>query len=242
MKKLPSISPTDLARIATLPVAQQLIELQKLKKGFPPFTYRHTRLKLPDILNLALGGMFSDTKAEWKHIEDALRRDCTSGDEFSYNVMAAKALYEFANDAAVSGTLQRDGFGAMPLGQGHTVAFWEKAVVNFNGRPHIIFIDLRSSKFLSPAARRFAFSAQHEQIRERDDDFREVGLLILRVTKPVENSRKVISYTDEGVELFSFDQLLEMTKRTYSLWEQVYFERTEEERKRAAGDDGPLFR
>ncbi|MEM6627731.1 MAG: hypothetical protein AAF719_13620 [Pseudomonadota bacterium] len=242
MKKLPSISPTDLARIAPLDEAQQRNQLSKLKAGHPPFTYRHTRLKLPDILNLQVGGLFAGPKVSWARIEEALISDCASGDETTYNLMAAKALHKFAEGADIAGRLERDGFGGMPLGQGHRVSLWEKAIVRYEGRPHVVFIDLRSTKYLSKDGRRFAFSAQHEQIRERDGDLADAGLLILRVHKPIEGARKVTPHTDAGVELYSYDELNQMTQRTYELWDEIYFKRVTEERRRAAGDDGPLFR
>lgn len=197
---------------------------------------------MPDILNLRLGGLFDEQKSAWGQVEAALISDCSSGDETFYNLMAAKALHWFAEYHSIAGRLERDGFGAMPLGQGHGVSLWEKAVVNFQGRPHVIFIDLRSTKYLTKAGRRFAFSAQHEQIRERDTDLADAGLLILRVEKPIDGVRKVTPYTDAGVELYDYEQLNEMTQRTYTLWEEIYFERIEEERRRAAGDNGPLFR
>ena len=242
MKKLPSISPTDLARIAPLPEDLQRSALSKLKNGRPPFTYRHTRLKLPDILNLQVGGLFDEQKASWQQIENSLISDCAPGDEARYNIVAAKALHRFAESYAIKGRLERDGFGDMPLGQGHSVAFWEKAIVRYAERPHVIFIDLRSTKFLTSAGRRFAFSAQHEQIRERDADLSEAGLLILRVENPVDGVRKVTPYSDKDVELYDYDALNRMTQRTYELWEEVYFERVQEDRRRAASDDGPLFR
>jgi hypothetical protein len=241
MKKLQSISPTDLARIAPLSEDRQRIELAKLKKGYPPFTYRHTRLKLADILNLQVGGLFAGQKAGWEHIKAALIADCSAGDETTYNLMAAKALYDFAESCAIAGRLESDGFGDMPLGQGHRVSLWEKAVIRYDNRPHIVFIDLRSTKYLTKAGRRFAFSAQHEQIRERDIDLADAGLLILRVEKPVDGVRRAVPHTDSGVELYSYDELNLMTQKTYELWAEIYFGRVEEERRRAAGDDGPLF-
>lgn len=242
MKKLPSISPTDLARIAPLPEDQQRNELNKLKKGWPPFTYRHTRLKLPDILNLQVGGLFEGHKANWAQVQAALVSDCVAGPETIYNVMAAKALYDFAQSNSMAGRLERDGFGDMPLGQGHSVSLWEKAIVRYEGRPYVVFIDPRSTKYLTKVGRRFAFSAQHEQIRERDPDLADVGLLILRVEKQIDGVRRVVPYTDARVELYSYDELNLMTQRTYELWAEIQFGRAEEEVRKAAGDDGPLFR
>ena len=243
MKNLPSISPTDLARIAPLSEERQLIELAKLKKGYPPFTYKPTRNRLHDIMNVQVGGLFDGHKVTWKQVRNALISSCASGDETVYNLMAAEALYRFADEHEIAGRVERDGgFEDMALGAGRRFALWEKAVVRYNDRPHVLFVDLRGTKYLTRAGRRFAFSAQHEQIRERDPDLAEVGLLILHVEAPVDDARRVVPYTDEGVQLYSFAELDEMTRRTYGLWEKVWFGRMDEARRKAAGDDGPLFR
>ena len=76
MKKLPPITPTDLARIAPLSEERQRIELAKLKKGFPPFTYTPTRNRLPDIMNVQVGGLFADHKVTWEQTRTALISSC----------------------------------------------------------------------------------------------------------------------------------------------------------------------
>ncbi|MEO0882914.1 MAG: hypothetical protein AAFY34_09275 [Pseudomonadota bacterium] len=241
MKKLPSISATDLARIAPLAEEQQRRELALLKKGYPPFTYNPIRKCLADILSLQVGGLFGQQPSTWEQTKASLTLACAAGDETTYNLMAAEAIYSFAQENGLTGRSRIDGFGDMQLGQGYRVSLWEKAVVSYNGRPHILFIDLRSTKGLTKLGLRFAFSAQHEQIRERDPDLEEAGLLILKVTPPVDDVRNIRPFTDDGVELYSYDELNDMTRRTYELWSEVYFGRVEEEIRRAAGDEGPLF-
>lgn len=240
MKKLPSISATDLARIAPLAEAQQVAQLQQLKRGFPPFTYKHTRARLPDLLNLEAGPLLPGPSSTWPQIEKALVSACATGDETDYNLMASRAVFEFAQSEGISGRRHTDGFGPMQLGRGFGFALWERAVVNYRSQPHVLFIDLRSTKHLTDAGRRFAFSAQHEQIRERDPDLANVGLLILHVGSPREGRRPVRAYTDVGIELYDYDTLNLMTARTYQLWEEVWSGRIQDVRDRAVGD-GPLF-
>ena len=242
MKKLPSISPTDLARIAPLPENRQRSELEQLKRGFPPFSYRHTRSVLPALMNMKIGSLLEHRKLTWAETEKSLRRMCKGGDETVYNLMAARALYQFAEEHSILGRCDDSGFGKMPLGQGHDLVLWENGVVRWNDRPHTLFVDLRGTKYLPAHGRRFAFSAQHEQIRQRDPNMAEAGLLILHVEKPINKKRRVTAYTDEQIDLYSFEELDEMTRRTYEIWSDVYFERVEEERRRASGDIGPLFR
>lgn len=239
--KLRSISPTDLARIAPLTEDRQRTELMALKNGRPPFTYNPIRKRLPDIFNLQVGGLFEAQQTTWEQTKAGLIGACSSKNEAIYNVMAAEGLHRFAVANGITGRREEDGFGDMPLGQGHRLSLWEKAVISYKGKAHVVFIDLRGSKHLTALGRKFAFSAQHEQIRERDPDLADAGLLILHVQKPDDKVRSVRPYTDEGVELYSYDELNEMTKRTYELWAEIYFGRVDEERRRAAGDDGPLF-
>ena len=48
--------------------------------------------------------------------------------------------------------------------------------------------------------------------------------------------------TDEGVELFGFDQLDQMVRETYDIWREVSEAREDEVRRKAAGGGhGPLF-
>ena len=243
MKKPPSISPTDLARIAPLPEYQQRFQLDQLKRGYPPFTYGHTRSVLSALMNMQDGQLLEHRELSWEEIEAALCRKCKQGDEIKYNRMAAEALYRFAKKHEILGRRDDDGgFGRMPLGQGHDLVLWENGVVRWDNRPHVLFVDLRSTKHLSEHGRRFAFSAQHEQIRQRDPNMAGAGLLILHVRSPVEKKRHVTPYTDAGVDLYSFEELDLMTRRTYELWEEIYFGRVEEERRKASGDIGPLFK
>lgn len=243
MKNLPSIPATDLARIAPLTEDQQHAQLHQHNKGWPPFTYQPTRGMLPGLMNIQIGSMFKQPDLTLKQVEDGLRRTCKDDSELKYNLMAARALHGFAKKHGIFGRRDDEGgFGQMPLGQGHNLVLWENGVVLWEERPHVLFVDLRSTKYLTKQARRFAFSAQHEQIRMRDPNMEGAGLLILRVQKPEDGVRTVIPYTDAGIELYSFDELDQMTRRTYEIWAEVYYGRVEKERQRAAGDGlGPLF-
>lgn len=235
------ISPTDLARIAPLNEDQQRIELQKLKDGHPPFNYNPIRKRLADIFNLRVGQMFEPRELNWEQIRRGLIQACRTKQEAKYNLMAAEGLNTFAKSNGLTGRREEDGFDGMSLGLGLHVSLWEKAIVIYNGRPHIVFIDLRGSKHLTGVGRKFAFSAQHVQIREQDPDLEDAGLLILHVQPPQDGIRTVKPYTDEGVELFSYEELNDMTKRTYEIWNEIQFGRQEETRRRAAGNNGPLF-
>jgi hypothetical protein len=90
----------------------------------------------------------------------------------------------------------------------------------------------RSATKLTALARRFVFSVMHERIRVPDPDFAEVRLGIFQFTTPKKGPRVPKLYTDEGIVLFTFDELEEMVRETYDIWTDVYMRRTERERKR----------
>lgn len=238
MTTRPSIPDVDLARIAPLPEDIQRRHLEQLKKGHPPFSYKPTRQSLLDIMNISPGPLAPATPTSWSQIEHDVLGRCRSDDERKYNKAVALALHTFAQRENLHGQLEE--FYPLSIGLTEKLVYWSPAKVIFRGRPHVMFIDPRSSKKLTGDGRRFALSAQHERIRVPDPDFAEFGLCILQFQKLDDGSRQVVPFTDEGVTLYSFDELDEMTQRTYRLWDDVWHGRVEEARRRAAGDKGPL--
>src|SRR5690606_13799220 len=100
----------------------------------------------------------------------------------------------------------------------------------------------RRSKKLTADARRFVFSMMHEHIRAVNPDFAEARLGIVQFGDAVGDQRPVKLSTDEGVDLFGFDQLDLMVRETYDIWREVSEAREDEVRRKAAGGGhGPLF-
>ncbi len=115
-------------------------------------------------------------------------------------------------------------------------------VTALEGAPLVIFIDPRRGKGLTAAARRFVFSMMHEHIRVANPDFAAARLGIVQFGEAVEDQRPVKLSTDEGVELFDFDQLDRMVRETYDIRREVSEAREDEVcRKAAGGGHGPLF-
>jgi len=115
-------------------------------------------------------------------------------------------------------------------------------VTALEGAPLVIFIDPRRGKRLTAEARRFVFSMMHEHIRVANPDFTAARLGVVQFGDAADDQRPVTLSTDEGVELFGFDQLDQMVRETYDIWREVSEAREDEVRRKAAGGGhGPLF-
>jgi hypothetical protein len=75
----------------------------------------------------------------------------------------------------------------------------------------------------------------HERIRAADPDFAEVALGIVQFSLSEKGPRTPVLYTDDGVTLFTFEQLDLMVRDTYELWREVCQEREADTRRRAGG-------
>jgi hypothetical protein len=75
----------------------------------------------------------------------------------------------------------------------------------------------------------------HERIRAADEDFAEVRLTIAQFGDPSEGCRAVRLHTDEGIELYTREELEQMVASTYEMWRQVIEDRERSTRGRATG-------
>ena len=72
-------------------------------------------------------------------------------------------------------------------------------------------------------------------VRAADPDFAEVALGVVQFSLSERGPRVPILYREEGVTLFSFDELDLMVRDTYEMWREIVEERTAETRRRAGG-------
>jgi hypothetical protein len=73
-------------------------------------------------------------------------------------------------------------------------------------------------------------------------DFAVARLGVVQLGDAANDHRPVKLSTDEGIELFDFDELDQMVRETYGIWREVSEAREDEVRRRAAGGGhGPLF-
>jgi len=236
IRPLPDI---DLARIAPQPDDMKRKSLEQMKGGYSTFSYRPVRSCFDDIFNIQPGLDFGSAAATpWPTIEAELRKRCKSDEEFLYNKRVALGLHDFATSGRVIG--RREEFFPLGMGMGRKVTYWLPMIVAIDEAASAIFIEPRATKGLTAEGRRFAFSMMHERIRTDDEDFAEVRLTIAQFYKPEDGRRAVRLHTDEGVELYSRDELELMVASTYEMWREVLEERDRDARGKATGT-GPLI-
>ncbi|TAZ86169.1 hypothetical protein ELH72_24395 [Rhizobium ruizarguesonis] len=227
----PLLPDTDLARIAPLPDDMKRAALRQMKSGFSTFSYKHVRSCFGDLFNIqpALFGLSEATP--YDKVDERLVRVCKAGAELKNNRQIAKALHAFATSAGVTG--RHHDFFPLAMGIGRKVSFWLPMVLAFEERPYAVFIDPRRTRGLTQDARRFAFSMMHERIRASDDDFSDINFAIIRFGADDEQDcRAVRFFSDEGVDLYSLDELESLVASTYRIWQEVWDERTAETRRR----------
>lgn len=236
MRLLPDI---DLARIAPQRDDMKRKSLEQMKGGFSTFSYKPVRSCFSDIFNiqpeLDLGAA---EPTPWAEIEAELRRRSKSDEEFTYNRRVALGLHEFATSGRVFG--RRQEFFPLSMGMGQRVTFWLPMILAIDEQASAMFIEPRRTRGLTAEGRRFAFSMMHERIRAVDEDFAGVQLTIVQFGDPSNDRRAVRLHTDEGVELYSREELEQMVASTYHMWREVLEERERKARRRATGT-GPLI-
>ncbi len=236
IRRLPDI---DLARIAPLARDQQRKHLEQFRYGRPPFSYAPLRACFHDIFNVqpALFGPVAPT--DWVVVEETLRKKCKSEDEFIANLRVAKGLHQFTNAKQIFGRARE--FFPLGMGAGQRVVYWLSMILAIDEQPLVPFIDPRRSKGLTEAGRRFAFSMMHERIRAADPDYANVRFAIFQFGDIEGDIRRPMFHTDEGIELFSIEEMETMVATTYELWREVCEERETETRRKASGTRGSLI-
>lgn len=236
IRLLPDI---DLARIAPLAKDQQRKQLEQIRDGRPPFSYGPLRGCFHDIFNVQPEMFGPVTATDWAVIAAQLGLKCRSNDELEANLRVARSLHHFATESKLLGRAQE--FFPLAMGAGRKVIYWLPIVLSFEARPLVPFIDPRRSRNLTREARRFAFSMMHERIRAADPDYAAVRFAIFQFGDVSGDRRNLIFHVDDGIELFSLDQMETMVNATYELWREVCEEREISARRKATGTRGPLI-
>lgn len=236
IRPLPDI---DLARIAPQPVDMKRKSLEQMRGGFSTFSYKPVRSCFADIFNLQPSLDFGDAPVtDWTKIEAELKRRSKSDEEFVYNRRVALGLHDFATSGRVIG--RREEFFPLALGMGRKVTYWLPMIVAIDQKASALFVEPRSTRGLTAEGRRFAFSMMHERIRTDDEDFADVRLTIAQFYPPADNRRAVRLHTDDGVDLYSREELEDMVASTYEMWAEVLEDRERDTRGRGTGT-GPLI-
>ena len=230
IRPLPEI---DLARLAPLPEPHQRKLLAQFRDGWPPISYRPLRSCLPDILNVQPELFEPVAATEWSVVEALVSKECRSEEERVANLSAVRGLHQFALDNNLLGRAQM--FFPMAMGVGQHVVYWLPLVLVLNGGAFVPFLDPRRSHGLTREGRRFVFSMMHERIRVVDPDFASVQLAIIQFGNVDGDRRDPVIHTDDGVELYSHNELEKMVGKTYEIWREVYEARETATRRDASG-------
>ena len=232
--KIPLLPDTDLARIAPLQRDQKRKALEAFRVSHPPYRYVPFRKSMAEILNVQTGFLPATERAAFSHVEQAIRLESRSVEEFEANLRVAQSLYDHAATAGIEGR-QLDLY-PLSLRSGAKLTFWHSLLIIRNGEPVIPFFDpRRTTTRLTAQARQFVFSTMHERIRVADPDFANVRLAIIQFKAPAKGARVPVFHFDEGVPLLTFEELDQMVQDTYDMWADVYLQRTKTEPKRRSG-------
>jgi hypothetical protein len=175
-------------------------------------------------------------RTPWEKISAVIQRRARSEAEEDANLRVAQGLFDFVQSREIMS--RRLDIFPLQLGIGTKVVFWQPMVLTLNERAVVPFLDPRRAKGLTAKGRRFVFSVMNERIRAADPDFADVALAILQFARSQEGPRTPIVFTDDGIELFAFDELDQMVRETYELWTEISEERTAEQRRRGAAGGG----
>lgn len=236
--KIRRLAETDLARFCVMPKEKREQALRKHKSGWAPHDYDPVRLAQPDILNRQLAMFGATSPTPWRKIKELIVKASDGPKEAYYNLKVGEALFEFARLKEI---ISRD--HALPswgVGFGQSVRYWQNYVSIFDRNFEISFHDYRISKNLNEAARRFVLSVMHQRTRVVDPDLQESVLAIYQFAKGSNGKRIIRRFTDEGIDLFTFEELNEMISDTYSLWQKILNEREADVRKTGTGPSNPM--
>ena len=233
IRPLPEI---DLARISPLAREQKLRALEQMQLGRPPYSYAPFRGSLSDLTNIQADLAGPMARTSWAQISSVISKACHSDAQEKANLRVAEGLFRFAEASGLIG--RHHDFFPLPLGLSAKVSYWQNAILTLDQRPIIPFYDPRRAKSLTSDARRFVFSVMHERIRVPDPDFAEVAFAIFQFERSKEGARLPVTFLDSTVELFTFDELDEMVRETYEIWQEICEDRAADARRRRTASGG----
>ena len=239
MKKLRRLNEIDLARIASMSPVDRRKALEQIKHFPPPFSYKPFRLQLNEIFNVQFGMFGGKERTEWATIEDFLNKKCDSENGLEANLRVAKGLYGFAAEKNIIGRDRK--FFPMAMGAWGKFTYWHNMILIIGDHPTVLFVDPRQTCKLGKIGRKFVFSMMHERIRALDPDYADLRLMIVQFDRVIGDYRRPICHTDDGVKLFSLEEMEEMVDEIHKLWRDICEERDTSTRRKAAGIRGDLI-
>lgn len=228
---------TDLARICVQSYDLQRHALKQVKANGQGPNYNPTRGQFAGIVNRQ-PGVFPSTRDSWEVVQKHIIAASRSDEERKMNVPVAQQLYRYCESENVQAT-ELDGY-PISFSVGPKLLCWSPALFIYPDRITIPFLDLRRSRNLTLEARRCVFSLQHHALRVNNPDYRDdVSLEIFQFS--ADDERTIRVRPENGMWLYSYDQLEAMITRTQTLWFDVLAGREEELRRKSGGRKGDLM-
>ena len=230
----PRLSEIDLARFCAKddPALEQA--LKGYGSGGGSWSYGPTRARTGDLVAARTPLLGEMPRVPWANLKAAIGKACTRGAEQKQaNVGVSKTLYD---ESQLKGwdAVALD-FGAMPIGLGESVTYWSNVVVDDGEGPFVFFPDHRRGQGLEQArARTFVYSMQNVWLRSRFPDLHDVRLAVMRFPV-VDDFRSVRLHFASAEELLGYEELDAQVRHVYSLWGQVFEERSKRRRTGTGG-------
>lgn len=203
---------TDFANFAALPPLMRKAEVRLFNSFIPKQNYRPLRSIHDEILRLSSFGDFCDRPDFSVILEKII--DKTKNykaenrpNQLRLNLFASRALYEFSIEQDVYSI--KEHFGSFAYSMMGGIKPFEESVVFINGEPHIVFLDFRKKKHLTPTGRKFIFSVMHHHIRSKFEDLSDTKLAVLHM-RGSRTRRYIKTIVHDESELFSLKELEQM--------------------------------
>jgi hypothetical protein len=204
--------------------------------------YRPTRRAEPDIFN-ARGELLGRAReADLETIKQRIRKDPFTRNEPTEraNLEVSECLHGFAVANGIQARRYYISPFVLPGVAGIQLIYWSPLILVKDGRLHVPFVDPRREHGLTPGGRHFAFSMMHHRARAVHLDLEDAELMICQFPMADGGQRylKVHLASKLDQPLFSYDELEQRVRETYSMWRVVLAERAEELRRKADRNRG----
>jgi hypothetical protein len=239
MRRLPE---TDLANTASLPLGERHHALWRVNLKHPMVNYRPTRRHEPDIFN-GRGELFREAQqADLETIKELIRKDRFTRNEATEraNIEVAECLHDFAVKSRIQARRYHISPFVLTGAAGIKLSYWSPLILVKDERLHVVFIDPRRENGLTAEGRHFAFSMMHHRARAVYLDLDDAELMICQFPMADDTQRYLKVYAASQLDrpLFSYDELEQRVRETYTIWKVVLAEREAEQRRRADRDRG----
>ena len=234
------LAPTDLANILFRDHSIKRMRLLELiEPKLIPYTYNPFRKTSGDAVNLQFDLLGQDMlPTPWETLEREVIKACKGKESLiSVNIPVARATHAHALERGI--TASPIDASPLRLAPGQSYSFWMPLLLEADGRFFVTYTEPRRKGHLTPLGMQVAMSVQHERFRALGSDLAEISLEIWRYAN--DNTRRVIVYSDENLDLIPYAALEAETTDVYNILARLLAERENDLKKASYGRRGPLI-